>query len=417
VVPIRITRLPDLWSVDSVEPYARVLDRGRVSINGQPTSRKELIRAIETERKSKVLTYVLSDRRGASAQVAEDAVRPMYDHLLNFGKQAKIDLFLFSIGGHLEVPWRIISMLREFSSDLAVLLPYKAMSAATLISLGADEIVMGRKGELGPIDPQLTIQRGGGETAAQDTMSVEDVMSYLRFIKERAGLTDQQALAEAIKPLADKLNPWVLGQISRVSLHIREVARKLLTSRGKRDASEEQRLQVIIEMLAEKTYQHGHAIGRREAKEIGLNITNPNPPLEALIWDLFCAYEKQMALRDPLDPRTFVPSDKDQHSEQVVMGCIESANLSHQFRAELHGKVERKEAPQLTLNLSLNLQLPAGFDPATLNADAQQILQGMLAGAQAEIQKQVTEKIREQMPVKNYQMWTQDGAWKLADSW
>jgi ClpP class serine protease len=203
----------------------------------KPTSRKGLIQAIERERKSRVLTYVLSDRRGSSAQVAEDAVRPMYDHLLNFGKQPKIDLFLFSIGGHLEVPWRIISMLREFTSDLAVLLPYKAMSAATLISLGADEIVMGRKGELGPIDPQLTIQRGGGETAAQETMSVEDVMSYLRFVKERAGLTDQQALADAIKPLADKLNPWVLGQISRVSLHIREVARKLLTSRGKRDAT------------------------------------------------------------------------------------------------------------------------------------------------------------------------------------
>ncbi len=161
-----------------------------------PRSRKELIQAIEAQRKSKVLTYVLSDRRNASAQVAEDAVRPMYDHLLSFGKQSKIDLFLFSIGGHLEVPWRIISTLREFSSELAVLLPYKAMSAATLISLGADEIVMGRKGELGPIDPQLTIQRGGGETAAQDTMSVEDVMSYLRFVKERAGLTDQQAIGD-----------------------------------------------------------------------------------------------------------------------------------------------------------------------------------------------------------------------------
>jgi ClpP class serine protease len=383
----------------------------------KPTSRKGLIQAIERERKSRVLTYVLSDRRGSSAQVAEDAVRPMYDHLLNFGKQPKIDLFLFSIGGHLEVPWRIISMLREFTSDLAVLLPYKAMSAATLISLGADEIVMGRKGELGPIDPQLTIQRGGGETAAQETMSVEDVMSYLRFVKERAGLTDQQALADAIKPLADKLNPWVLGQISRVSLHIREVARKLLTSRGKRDASAEQRLQVIIEMLAEKTYQHGHAIGRQEAKEIGLNITNPNPTLEALMWDLFCAYENEMGLRDPLDPRTFVPSDKDEHSEaNVLMGCIESANLSHQFRADLRGKAERKEA-HLTVNLNLNLQLPAGFDPATLNTNAQQTLQTMLAGAQAEIQRQITQQIREQMPVKNYQLWTQNDAWRLTDRW
>ncbi len=209
----------------------------------------------------------------------------------------------------------------------------------------------------------------------------------------------------------------MLGQISRISLHIREVARKLLTSRGQRGTSEEQRIQVIIETLAEKTYQHGHAIGRREAKEIGLNITNPNAVLEELMWELFCAYEEQMELRKPLDPRTFVPRQKDEHSENVVLGCIESAQLSHQFRAELHGKVERKPSPQLTLNLNLNLQLPAGFDPATLNANAQQILQGMVAGAQSEIQKAVTQQIRDQMPVASYQMWTQNGSWTVADEW
>jgi hypothetical protein len=98
------------------------------------------------------------------------------------------------------------------------------------------------------------------------------------------------------------------------------------------------------------------------------------------------------------------------------MGCIESANLSHQFRADLRGKAERKEA-HLTVNLNLNLQLPAGFDPATLNTNAQQTLQTMLAGAQAEIQRQITQQIREQMPVKNYQLWTQNDAWRLTDRW
>jgi len=260
-------------------------------------SRKELVEAIEKARNSRVLTYVLSDRRGAGAQVAEDAVRPIYDHLLTFGKPKKIDLFLFSVGGHIEVPWRIITTLREFCPELAVLIPYKAMSAATLIALGADEIVMGRKGELGPIDPQVTIQRGDGGTAVQDVMSVEDVMSYMRFVREKAGLTDQQALADAIKPLAEKLNPWVLGQISRVYLHIREVARKLLTSRAPLHPADEQRTLVIVEMLAEKTYQHGHAIGRKEAKEIGLNVINPSAVLESLMWDLFGAYEDLMQVR------------------------------------------------------------------------------------------------------------------------
>ena len=56
-------------------------------------------------------------------------------------------------------PWRIISLFREFAQEVNVLVPYGAYSAATLICLGADEILMGRKGELGPIDPIISNRR------------------------------------------------------------------------------------------------------------------------------------------------------------------------------------------------------------------------------------------------------------------
>ena len=111
--------------------------------------RHELIRQIEEIRSTKVVTYFLSDRRGATAQISDDAVRPMYDHLRAIGEGTKIDLFLYSLGGSMDAPWRIVSMIREFATRFAVLVPYKAMSAATLIAIGADEIVMGLKGELG----------------------------------------------------------------------------------------------------------------------------------------------------------------------------------------------------------------------------------------------------------------------------
>src|SRR6266540_5845499 len=94
-------------------------------VSAQARKRLELIAAIEKERKSKVLTYFLSDRRGAAAQIAEDAVRPMYDHLRAMGKSAKIDLFLYSVGGLTDVPWRVVSMIREFTRSFSVLIPYK----------------------------------------------------------------------------------------------------------------------------------------------------------------------------------------------------------------------------------------------------------------------------------------------------
>ena len=118
----------------------------------------KIIGDLEKERGSKVIVYFTGDRQPFGSRIAEDAVRVLYEHLVNLdfdeGKKV-IDLFLYSRGGDVSVPWRIASMVREFCEEFNVLVPYKAQSAATLLSLGADNIIMGKKAELGPIDPTL----------------------------------------------------------------------------------------------------------------------------------------------------------------------------------------------------------------------------------------------------------------------
>jgi len=65
-------------------------------------------------------------------------------------------LLLLSTGGSVEPAYRISKICKYFArGKFAVCVPRYAKSAATLISLGADEIHMGRLGELGPIDPQV----------------------------------------------------------------------------------------------------------------------------------------------------------------------------------------------------------------------------------------------------------------------
>lgn len=380
--------------------------------------RHQLIAQLEAGRQSKVITYFLSDRRGASAQIADDAVRPMYDHLRAIGAQPKIDLFLYSVGGHTEVPWRIVSMVREFAHAFGVLVPYKALSAATLIALGADEVVMGRKGELGPIDPTLSRRRSeAGETVVQEEIGVEDIMSYLRFLKDKVGLSDQSALAGPVSALADKLEPWVLGQLNRQHSHIRMVARMLLTARSKGAHHDEQQIQTIIDTLAEKTYQHGHAIGRRQAKEIGLHVVEPTDEIEDLMWQLYEAYEDVCRLRDPIDPRTFIPEGADEHTEQVTVGCIESLALAHHFPGELWGRNRRQPEPQVSLNLNLNLQLPPSIQPEEIPESAQQLLQQLMGQLQAQAQEQILRQLKEQMPVVGFEGGLRGGAWHPAERW
>lgn len=133
--------------------------------------RVQIIKGIEQSRRSQIIVYFTGDRKPFGSRIAEDAVRPIYEHLLNLqlGKEIKsIDLFLYSRGGDVSVPWRIATMIREFGKEFNLLIPYKAQSAATLLSLGADNIVMTKKAELGPIDPTLvrTTAEGGGTAPA-----------------------------------------------------------------------------------------------------------------------------------------------------------------------------------------------------------------------------------------------------------
>lgn len=183
--------------------------------------RLKLIEKIEELRNSKLLVYFCGDRPLVPANIANDAIRPLYDHLLALtsGKEKikTIDLFLYGIGGRLEVPWRIVTMIREFCENFNVIVPYKAYSAATLIALGADKIIMGKKGELSPIDPTLhvIVPEGAQPPPLPREIGVEDISSYITFMKERVGLTDQDALVQTITILAEKLTPVILGQVQR----------------------------------------------------------------------------------------------------------------------------------------------------------------------------------------------------------
>lgn len=361
-------------------------------------SRVELIKKIEAARSSHVITYATADRQPFRVQIAEDAVRPIYGQLLRLPDRSKrIDLFLYSRGGDVSVPWRIVTAIREFCDEFSVLVPYKAHSAATMICLGADEIVMTRKAELGPIDPTLTKAAANGDSnAPPPEVSVEDVSSYIAFMRDRAGITDQAALSQVVSQLAAHLTPLTLGSVNRQYSHIRMLARKLLTSRSTKQ--EETRINGIIEALTEKIYSHGHAIGRKEATELGLPVVNPAPDLEKDLWSLYQEYEDFLKLNNPLDfEETLLGANADEKRiDGIALAVIESVQEANVF--ETNGIIKRRRQvppnPQFNLNVSLNVpgfnpqqQLPANLQPILQNL-VQQVLQALPGLVQNEIVRQ-----------------------------
>lgn len=371
-------------------------------------STKELIAKLQTKRESKLLVYFVGDRQNLSAQIGEDAVRILYEHLLKINRVKRISLCLYTRGGDVGVPWKIVTMIREFCEEFEVLIPYRAHSAGTLISIGADKIVMGRKGELSPIDPTLTKFEKGVPT---QIVSVENINSFIDFIRTKANINDQSALASLVSILANNISPDTLGRIHREDSHIRLVARKMLTTR--KEKLEEERIVSIIELLTQKMYSHGHAISRKEAKEIGLPVEFPDDETEKLLWKLYLEYEKYLELNKPLDALSELGNEEEKEIKHTPICIIESEGLRHEYQINVLMKKRRNIPPNPQININLNLQLPPQIKPETLPQEVQQVLQNLFNQMVGNIKKIVEEEIRRQSPEIGVETKTYGGRWVL----
>src|SRR4051812_16515244 len=81
-------------------------------------------------------------------------------------KSRELDLVIHSPGGEADAVEQIGEYLRTQFDHIRAIVPLAAMSAATMLALSADEIVMGAHSQLGPIDPQITIMTAEGPRTA-----------------------------------------------------------------------------------------------------------------------------------------------------------------------------------------------------------------------------------------------------------
>jgi hypothetical protein len=72
-------------------------------------------------------------------------------------EEKDLDLIVHSPGGSAEAAEQMVNYLRSQFDHIRAFVPLQAKSAATMICLGCDEIVMGLHSELGPIDPQILV--------------------------------------------------------------------------------------------------------------------------------------------------------------------------------------------------------------------------------------------------------------------
>lgn len=287
--------------------------------------RKPLYEAIEKQRDTKIVSYITGDRPNAEAQIGADCVDIFVDVLDAIGPTKKISLLLHTNGGNTAAAWRLVNLIKTFCDEFEVLIPYKAMSAGTLISLGAQRIVMTKQAALGPIDPSLIHPLGpqvpNGNQLARVPVSVEAVRGFLDAAKNDLGVSDPTLLGTILNDLSNKVHPLVLGEIFRSRAQIRFLAEKLLNEH----VQDPGKVQPIVDFLCADSGSHDYTINRREAKSLGLPVEKPSSEFYEQLKSLHKDYSSQMKLTEPFNPLTMVAPNQ-ATNYQMVRSLIESVN-------------------------------------------------------------------------------------------
>src|SRR3989339_2279962 len=305
--------------------------------------KKIFIQQIEKLRKSRVITYLTSDRPGpVNAHVAMDIIPIISKQLQTIGKTQNIDLFLYSTGGDTLVPWRLVSMIREYCNKFSVLVPYKAHSAASMISLGADEIVMTDLSELSPIDPSTANvfnPQDPHNPQNKIPISVEDVMAYFDLAKNKFGIKSDEDLTKIFNKFVEsspQIHPLSLGNVNRTHNLIRRLAERLLKSH--KSPIKDDEIGKIVDYFTEKLYSHQYFIGRKEAREdLGLRtVMNADAVLTESITKLYDEYRSAMKLDETVwNPENELGTNAVQNKKDYSIAFIESRDVSNQFQLSI----------------------------------------------------------------------------------
>jgi len=261
------------------------------AIQKERYSRQQSILEIQEQTGRKLIVYIANHQHPAGGINQSDILA--FGDLLDGVSGVDLDLLLQSPGGDIDVAEKIVYMCRGRASGFRVIVPESAKSAATLIALAADEIVMSDTSELGPIDPQITINTPDGKTISRPARSFLDGLQAIQSEVDKAGGT----LSPVYFPLLDQLDPALIDFCSKAIRRAERFAEKWL-KRYQCISAPKRAKQIAKKLLDPKRYlMHGTVIDHSEAKEqLQLCVTYlaPNDPLWQAIWRLYCTYEIDM---------------------------------------------------------------------------------------------------------------------------
>jgi len=319
-------------------------------------------------------------------------------------------------------------MFREYTQkgNFSVLIPYKAHSAATVISLGADEIVMTKKAELGPIDVTITGPYNPLDERTNNPLplSVEDVTGYFSLL-EKIGCERPDEKMKGFELITQKIHPLVIGKVYRLLEETKLVANNLLSTRDK--PFNQEKNNDIIEKISSKVFSHRHAISRTEAKDyIGLEHVKKaeDEKISNELWGLYEEYNKYFNFDNPFNPEEYLIENNlnEYQWDNLPLACIESTKRFDVLSQDVKLRKILNVPPKVDINIS-NLSLPSinindlpDLPDDITKDEFIQIISSIVASVTkntlSELINTTVDKLIKQMPQVGYEKAVKKYSWK-----
>ncbi len=238
-------------------------------------------------------------------------------------KKEKACLILVTYGGDPDAAYRIARAINHHYKNLEILIPDVCKSAGTLLCIGSNKLIFGDRGELGPLDIQLSKPDEMFESMsgldiiqalnALEVQVLKSFRSYLIDIKGGCGLRTKIAADIATKlangfiaPIAAKIDPVTLGEHQRAMQIALEYGKRLnLMYKSLKPDS-------LLKLISSYP-SHGFVIDREEAKELFNNVQAPDEDTKKLyLW----ARELIEKLSMPESPIVLDVADEINNGEQ-----------------------------------------------------------------------------------------------------
>ncbi|MBV6397468.1 MAG: hypothetical protein HFACDABA_03082 [Anaerolineales bacterium] len=268
--------------------------------------------------------------------VCQNDVVALYELLERLLPQDTVYLFIKSNGGNGQSSLRLVNLLRQYCNKLVALVPLECASAATMIALGANEILMGPMAYLTAVDTSLThslspIDRDNDRVS----VSLDELTRVIRLWEKQ----EDHEKENPYQSLFQYVHPLVIGAVDRAESLSIMLCKELLAYH----IADEKVADQISSTLNSKYPSHNYPILMEEARRIGLKADPMPAEVNTLLLELNELYSE-------MGQRATTDFDQIHSHSNEILNIWEAAGIQILYKQDKDWFYRMEERRWITLN-------------------------------------------------------------------